>query len=82
MAIADVVPSGLSAVYTYFDPELASRSLGTFAVLWQIEQCRQLGKPFLYLGFFVRDCKKMNYKNRFAPHEILSASGVWIRPGS
>jgi len=78
-AICDVVPSALSAVYTYFDPDLGPRGLGTFAVLWQIEHCRQLGKPFLYLGYFVRDCRKMNYKRRFRPHEMLSASGVWSR---
>lgn len=79
VAISDVVPSGLSAVYTYFDPDLTSRSLGTFAVLWQIEHCRRRGLPHCYLGYFVRDCRKMNYKNRFTPHEMLGADGEWRR---
>ncbi len=80
VAIADVVPTGLSAVYTYFEPQLASRGLGTFAVLWQINFCRERRRPHLYLGYFVRDCRKMNYKNRFVPHEILGPDGQWHRP--
>jgi arginine-tRNA-protein transferase len=79
VAIVDVVPSGLSAVYTYFAPEHASRGLGAFAVLWEIDYCRRQGKPYVYLGYYVRDCRKMNYKTRFAPHEILAPDGVWQR---
>jgi arginine-tRNA-protein transferase len=79
VAIVDVVPAGLSAVYTYFSPEYPSRGLGTYAVLREIEYCRQHGKRLLYLGYYVRDCRKMNYKNRFVPHEILGPDGVWRR---
>lgn len=79
VAIVDVVPAGLSAVYTYFSSEHSARGLGTFAVLWEIDYCRRLGKPFLYLGYYVRECRKMSYKNRFAPHEILGPDGVWHR---
>jgi leucyl-tRNA---protein transferase len=79
IAIVDHVPSGLSAVYTYFDPEEAARGLGTFAVLWELDHCRRHDLPYLYLGYYVRDCRKMNYKTRFWPHEILSQSGAWVR---
>ena len=77
VAIADLLPRGLSAVYCYFDPDLPSRGLGTFAVLWEIDYCRRRGWPYCYLGYYVRDCRKMNYKNRFVPHEILGEDGVW-----
>jgi arginine-tRNA-protein transferase len=79
VAIVDHVPSGLSAVYTYFDPDDTTRGLGTFAVLWELDYCRRHGLRHLYLGYYVRDCRKMNYKIRFAPHEILSPGGVWCR---
>jgi arginine-tRNA-protein transferase len=79
VAIADVVPSGLSAVYTYFAPELSARGLGTFAVLWEIDYCRRLSKRNLYLGYYVRECRKMNYKSRFVPREILGPDGAWRR---
>ena len=79
VAIVDQVPSGLSAVYTYFDPHFAARSLGTFAVLWELEYCRRQGWPYYYLGYYVRDCRKMNYKTRFMPNELLSPDGTWRR---
>jgi len=79
VAIVDVVPAGLSAVYTYFSAEHSARGLGTLAVLWEIDYCRRIGKPLLYLGYYVRECRKMNYKNRFVPHEILGPDGVWHR---
>jgi arginine-tRNA-protein transferase len=79
VAIADVLPSGLSAVYCYFDPELATRGLGTHAILWEIDYCRRRNQLHLYLGYYIRDCRKMNYKNRFVPHEILSPAGSWAR---
>jgi arginine-tRNA-protein transferase len=79
IAIVDHVPSGLSAVYTFFDPTEDARSLGTFAVLWELDYCRRHDFPYLYLGYYVRDCRKMNYKTRFVPHEILSADGAWCR---
>lgn len=79
VAIVDVVPSGMSAVYTYFDPQHPARGLGTFAVLWAINYCHLHSKRYLYLGYYVRDCRKMNYKNRFTPCEILGPDGVWNR---
>jgi arginyl-tRNA--protein-N-Asp/Glu arginylyltransferase len=79
VAIVDHIPSGLSAVYTYFDPNESARGLGTFAVLWELDYCRRNGLPYLYLGYYVRECRKMNYKIRFEPYEIRQPSGVWSR---
>ena len=69
VAVTDVTPGGLSAVYTFFDPALSARSPGTFAILCQIEAARGLGLPYLYLGYWIEDCRKMNYKTRFRPVE-------------
>lgn len=69
VAVVDYMDNGLSAVYTFFDPELTQRSLGTFAVLWQVEQARALGLPHVYLGYWVEQSPKMNYKTRFRPLE-------------
>lgn len=69
VAVTDVTPGGLSAVYTFFDPALSARSPGTFAILCQIQVARGLGLPYLYLGYWIEDCRKMNYKTRFRPLE-------------
>lgn len=69
VAVADHTAYGLSAVYTFFDPEHADRSLGSHAILWLIEHARNLGLPWVYLGYWIRDCRKMNYKTRFRPCE-------------
>lgn len=72
VAVTDVLADSLSAVYTFFDPELATRSLGTFAILSQLAHARDLGLDYLYLGFWLRDHPKMDYKQRFRPIEFLS----------
>lgn len=71
VAVTDQAGDGLSAVYTFFDPELASRSLGTFSVLAQLQLARQLGLPYLYLGYWIRDSAKMRYKADYRPIEIF-----------
>ncbi|HNH20448.1 MAG TPA: arginyltransferase [Pseudomonadales bacterium] len=71
VAVADLLDDGLSAVYTFFDPDLEPRSLGVLAVLWQIEYCRQRGLPYLYLGYWIQNCRKMRYKLRYRPAELL-----------
>jgi len=72
----DVLGQGLSAVYTFFDPELAPRSLGTYAILWQIEEARRRGLPYVYLGYWIRELSKMAYKARFRPLELFR-DGQW-----
>jgi arginine-tRNA-protein transferase len=67
----DVLPEGLSTVYFIFDPDYGHRSLGTFSAMKEIELCRELGKPWYYLGFYVPGSSKMEYKARFRPYQLL-----------
>lgn len=69
VCVIDQLADGLSSVYTYFDPDQAHASYGTYGVLWQIEACRRLELPYLYLGYWIRDSDKMAYKSRFKPIE-------------
>ena len=78
--LTDRLGDGLSAVYSFFDPELDRRSLGSFSVLWLIERARLLELPYIYLGYWVADSRKMAYKARFRPSEVLSG-GVWRELG-
>lgn len=78
VAVTDHTPMGLSAVYTFYDPALERRGLGTYAILWQIEHARQSHLPWLYLGYWIEACDKMNYKNRFRPCEGY-INGGWQR---
>lgn len=80
VAIVDLLDNGLSAVYTFFDPDLADYSLGTYAVLWQIEQAKKLRKEFLFLGYWIENCRKMTYKNQFQPQQQL-IDNHWSNPG-
>lgn len=79
VGIVDVTPRTLSSVYFFYEPELSRRSLGVFSALREIEECRQRGLKFWYIGFHVAGCAKMTYKSTFRPHELL-VDGVW-RPG-
>jgi arginine-tRNA-protein transferase len=73
--LADWLEDGPSAVYSFFDPELARRSLGTWMVLGLIEQARRKGLPHVYLGYWIADAPKMAYKARFRPLEGFGAEG-------
>ena len=72
VAVTDLLADSLSAVYTFFDPALSARGLGTFAILSQIAHAQQTGLDYLYLGFWLRNHPKMDYKQRFQPLEQLS----------
>lgn len=78
VAVTDRLTDGLSAVYTFYEPSLKARSLGVYAVLWQIEKARQLGLEWVYLGYWIRECPKMAYKSAFRPMEVLQEEG-WTR---
>ena len=77
VAVVDHLPLALSAVYTFFDPEESSRSLGTLAVLHQIRHAQARGLPHVYLGYWVPESRKMAYKHRFRPLETLTPRG-WV----
>ena len=76
VAVVDYLDDGLSAVYTFFDPDLASRSLGKYAILWQIEHTKNLQLSWLYLGYWIKSCKKMAYKNQYKPVQAY-INGEW-----
>ncbi len=78
VSIVDLCPKSLSSVYTYFDPEFAHRSLGTFTALKEIQLCRSGAIPFYYLGYYVKDCPSMRYKANFAPFQTLDQHYSWI----
>lgn len=80
VSVIDVLEDGLSAVYTFFEPD-APGSLGTWSILWQIEQCRQAGLPWLYLGYWIQESRKMAYKSAFRPYQLLR-NGSWGSPTS
>jgi arginine-tRNA-protein transferase len=76
--LTDRMARGMSAVYHFFDPALARRSLGTRAILWLIEQTAAEGLDFVYLGYWIAESRKMAYKARFQPLEALTREG-WRR---
>jgi arginine-tRNA-protein transferase len=73
--LADRINDGLSAVYSFFEPDLAHRSLGTHVVLWLAEESKRLGLPHLYLGYWIAESRKMSYKARFKPLEAFGPDG-------
>jgi leucyl-tRNA---protein transferase len=76
VSILDELQDGLSSVYTFFDPDVDGASFGTYNILWQIELCRQLDLPYLYLGYWIAQSRKMAYKIQFQPMQGL-ANGRW-----
>ncbi|MGH7142620.1 MAG: arginyltransferase [Planctomycetota bacterium] len=77
VSILDREPLAVSAVYCYFDPELPARSLGLYNMLWSLSYCRAEAVPWYYLGYYIAGCRKMNYKTRLQPCEVLDAGGNW-----
>ncbi len=76
VSLIDQIEDGLSSVYTFFDPDVAGASYGVYNVLWQAALARQLGLPYLYLGYWIAECRKMAYKTRYRPLDGLRA-GEW-----
>ncbi|NOZ53035.1 MAG: arginyltransferase [Gammaproteobacteria bacterium] len=76
VTVADKLTQGLSAVYTFFDPQYHRLSPGSYAILWLIEETRALQLNWLYLGYWIQDCQKMQYKAHYQPAELLH-NGCW-----
>jgi arginine-tRNA-protein transferase len=74
----DVLDDGLSLIYSFFDPELSSRGLGTYVILDSIRSAQRMGLSYVYLGYWVKGSGKMAYKGRFLPQERLMRDG-WVR---
>lgn len=81
VAIVDQLDNALSAVYTFFEPKFSSYSPGVYAVLWQIQQAQQRGLEWLYLGFWIGDCDKMNYKTQYQPlQRLIERQWLFLKP--
>ena len=76
IAVTDHLQNGLSAIYTFFDPDYARFSPGRFAILWQINRAKELGLAYLYLGYWIKQCDKMSYKIDYRPIELF-LNGRW-----
>lgn len=76
ISIIDKLPDGISSVYTFFDPDMPQASYGTYNILWQVNLCRALGLPYLYLGYWIKNSRKMAYKASFGPLQGLTG-GQW-----
>ena len=82
VAVADLLNNGLSAIYTFFDPDEQRRAPGIYAILWLIEEARSLGLDYLYLGYWIKQCRKMHYKIDYRPIELLEQGkpgAQWVR---
>lgn len=78
IAVIDRLPTALSAVYTFFDPDYQERSLGRFSILYTIREATRLGLPWVYLGYWINECEKMRYKDEYQPLEYFR-NGKWLR---
>ncbi|AWI74817.1 arginyltransferase [Parazoarcus communis] len=76
VSVIDRLTDGLSSVYTFYDPDAERCAFGTYGILWQIEVCRRLRLPYLYLGYWIAESRKMAYKARFRPIEAYRR-GEW-----
>jgi len=77
VALIDRLDDGFSAVYTFYDPSRGKESLGTWSILWLVEECRRQGLPYVYLGYWIEESPKMAYKARFPALERLTGKG-WV----
>ena len=81
-SITDILSDGLSMVYSFFDPELSQRSLGSYMILEHIQRTAELGLPHMYLGYWVKNSPKMDYKRQFWPLEMLDGDTWKLMPVS
>ena len=81
VSVVDVLPTGVSSVYSYWDPDLQDWSIGTYTALYEIELCRRNGLPYYYLGFLVPGARTMNYKAKFGPGEVWDGENWLPVPG-
>lgn len=80
LAVTDKLHQGLSAIYTFFDPDQEKRSLGVYAILAQIEWAKENKQSYLYLGYWIKQCRKMNYKTQYSPFQLL-INNQWLTFG-
>jgi leucyl-tRNA---protein transferase len=78
VSLCDRLSDGISMVYSFYDPEMSARSLGTYMILDHVNYARSQGYPFVYLGYWIEGSRKMRYKDRFQPQERLTSKG-WVR---
>jgi leucyl-tRNA---protein transferase len=78
VAVSDLLPQGTSSVYTFYDPDLMNEGLGVFALMWQIYNTNEMGLEWVYPGYWIEECSKMNYKSRFRPLEAWTGQH-WIK---
>lgn len=78
VTLSDRLSDGISMVYSFFEPDISSRSLGTYMILEHVKFARKLGLPYVYLGYWIKGSAKMSYKTRFGPQEFLTSDG-WVR---
>lgn len=76
VSVRDDISDSYSAIYTFFDPDFSNRSLGNFAILWMINLAKNENRQYLYLGYWIRSCRKMAYKIEYRPIELL-LNGRW-----
>ena len=79
VTVVDHINNGIAPIYTFFSPEQPNRSLGTYSVLWLIRYANSHHMPYVYLGYWIEKCKKMSYKCKFRPYELLK-QGQWVSP--
>jgi len=77
VAVTDVLIDALSAVYTFYHPNYRKQGIGVYSIINQIEIAKQMNKELLYLGYQIDGCSKMNYKNKYFPHQILKEN-TWL----
>lgn len=76
VSIIDILENGLSSVYTFFDPDIPGTAFGIYNILWQAQLCQQLNLPYLYLGYWIKESRKMSYKSDFRPLQGY-VNGTW-----